>query len=95
MSDATLRAFARKYIWWKTEPDAMKYPDRIIAQVMNLGEFNDVQTLIDVVGSRELLRVLRESEAGVFSPKSWTYWHYRLTDCAVDQVPPMPLRRVA
>ena len=81
------------YIWWKTPQDALKYPDRLIAQVMNIGTFEDVCRLIELVGESALLQVLQHAEAGQFNERSWAYWHYRLTDIGVGQVPPMPVRR--
>lgn len=81
------------YIWWKTPQEALEYPDRIIAQVMNIGTYEDVCLLIKLVGEDTLLHVLQHAEAGQFSERSWAYWHYRLTDIGVDEVPPMPIRR--
>ncbi len=31
---------AAKYIWWKTPEEAMLYPERVVAQVMDIGQFN-------------------------------------------------------
>jgi hypothetical protein len=38
--------FAHKYIWWQTPESAVTSPHRIIAQVMNLGTFEDAQALL-------------------------------------------------
>ncbi|MGA8530240.1 MAG: hypothetical protein WB622_11030, partial [Acidobacteriaceae bacterium] len=38
-----LEKFARKYVWWKTAKEAMAHQDRIVIQVMNLGDYEDVQ----------------------------------------------------
>ena len=32
-----LLAFAQKYIWWKNPAESALFPDRIVAQVMELG----------------------------------------------------------
>lgn len=37
----TLKSFARKYIWWKTPDEAVALPERVIAQVMNIGDYAD------------------------------------------------------
>ncbi len=37
-----LAALARKYIWWKTPQEATRQPERIIAQVMDIGDYDDV-----------------------------------------------------
>lgn len=70
----------------------MKRPDRLIAQVMDIGIWEDVCSLAELVSKRVLLTVLRNAEAGQFSPRSWHYWWYYLTDIDIDEVPPMPER---
>ncbi|MGC1951072.1 MAG: hypothetical protein WA970_00500 [Gammaproteobacteria bacterium] len=88
-----LAGLARKYLWWKTPAEAMATPERVIAQVMNLGDFEDVQTLANRVGDEVLRDVLTQAEAGQFNARSWAYWHYRLGRAEVDHMPPMPTRR--
>jgi hypothetical protein len=68
-------------------------PARVIAQVMDIGDYDDVQALVLQVGDEVLREVLRHAEAGQFNERSWTYWHYRLGLAGVDEVPPLPLRR--
>lgn len=90
----TLKPLAKKYVWWKTAEEAVAMPYRVIAQVMNIGDYNDVQALVHLVGNDVLKDVLRHSEAGQFGKRSWAYWNYRL-GLADSQVPPMPQRRFA
>lgn len=89
----TLKHYAAKYIWWKTPDEAEKMPERVVAQVMNIGDYDDVQALAKAVGESYLREILDHTEAGVFSDKSWAYWHYRLGLCKPDRLPPMPQRR--
>lgn len=91
--DHPLKSFT-KYIWWKTPEEALQYPDRLIARVMDRGPWEDVCALIEIVGKEKLLDVLNHAEAGEFEPRSWSYWHYRLTDISLGEVPPMPERRI-
>lgn len=90
-----LRQFAAKYIWWKTPGEALQYPDRVIAQVMDIGDYDDVQKLVARVGDEYLRRVLVRAEIGQFSARSWAYWHYRLGLATPGKVLPMPLRGIA
>ncbi len=90
----TLKHLAKKYIWWKTPDEAIAMPERIIAQVMNIGEYADVQDLAHRVGDGVLRDVLTHAEIGQFNERSWAYWHYRLGLAAADHVPPMPIRRL-
>ena len=89
----TLRAFAAKYIWWQSPEEAVRFPRRVMAQVMELGNFEDTQELIRVCGTRKLAEVIWNAQAGWFSPRSWHYWHYRLHLAEVGRVPPLPTRK--
>jgi hypothetical protein len=95
ITKAALKPLASKYIWWKTEDEASNIPEQIIAQVMNLGDYADVQTLVLQVGDDVLREVIMHAQAGQFNERSWAYWHYRLGLCHVDQVPALPVRRFA
>ena len=92
-----LRGLARTYVWWKTPEEAMQYPNRVAAQVMNLGTWEDLTALIEAAGETYLRQVLRGAEAGQLDARSWHYWHYRLglAEYGVRPVPPMPARKVA
>ena len=92
---AALKLLAGKYIWWKTPEQAVAMPERVIAQVMNIGDYADVQALAHQVGDDVLRDVLTHAQAGQFSERSWAYWNYRLGLASVDHVPPMPVRRFA
>ena len=72
-----LQKLARKYIWWKTPEEAVARPDRIVAQVMNIGDYDDVQSVVHAAGTAYLCEVLKHAEVGQFDARSWTYWHYR------------------
>ncbi len=89
-----LALLARKYIWWKSPEDAVDQPERVIAQVMNIGDFEDIQRVEALAGTKVLARVLTQAEIGQFTPRSWSYWHYRLGIADIDKVPPLPARRL-
>lgn len=95
ISQESLKPFASKYIWWKTPEEAVVMPERVIAQVMNIGDYADVQALVSQVGDEVLREVLTHAEAGQFNERSWAYWHYRLGLSSVDHVPTLPVRRFA
>jgi len=89
-------ALARKYVWWKQPDEAMKNQRRVIAQVMNIGDFDDVRAALSAFGQEPFEDALAHAEAGWFSPKSWAYWHYRFRSVAPGhEVPPMPVRVVS
>lgn len=95
ISQESLKPLASKYIWWKTPEEALAMPERVIAQVMNIGDYADVQALVAHVGDEVLRDVLKHAEAGQFNERSWAYWHYRLGLSSVDHVPALPVRRFA
>jgi hypothetical protein len=87
-----LLRMARKYVWWKTPEDTLAQPQRVIAQVMDLGEFGDVNQMAEILGEDRLREVLVHAEPGQFRERSWEYWHYRLDLVEPEHVPPMPKR---
>lgn len=84
--------YAKKYIWFQKPEEAVKYPRRVIAQVMNFGEYDDVLSLSELVGDDALKDVIKNAEAGWFNKQSWNFWHYKLGLAEIDQVPPLPKR---
>jgi len=90
-----LKGLARKYIWWKTPEEALRAPQRIIAQVMNIGDYHDVQILANHLGNDALRQAIAHAEAGQFDERSWAYWHYRLELADVGEIPPLPARMVS
>lgn len=71
VSQESLKPLASKYIWWKTPDEAVVMPERVIAQVMNIGDYSDVQALASQVGDEVLRDVLTHAEAGQFNERSW------------------------
>ena len=94
LDQSLLKPYAKKYVWWKSPEEAIQFPARIIAQVMNIGDYDDVQNLLNQVGEESLRDVIQNAEAGQFSEKSWFYWHYRLRLAQYDKVPSLPVRKV-
>lgn len=89
-----LLPYAARYIWWKRPDEAIQFPYHVIAQVMDIGDYDDVVHLFAEVGETVFRNVLQYAEAGQFSPRSWAFWHYRLGLAELNQVPPLPQRNV-
>lgn len=88
-----LKRLAPNYMWWKTPDEALRFPNRLIAQIMDIGTFEDIRSLFQHVGAARLADVVRHAEIGWFRPKSWSYWHYRLgLTKTCEPPPPMPKR---
>jgi hypothetical protein len=88
-----LRRLAAKYVWWKTPDESLAMPESVIAQTMDIGDYDDLQALAQQAGDECLREVVRHAEPGQFSGRSWAYWHYRLGLARPGQLPPLPERR--
>ncbi len=89
-----LRQLAGRYIWWKSPEEALCQEDRVIAQVMDIGDFHDMEELRGAVGDDRLRVVLAGAGPGQFRPRSWHFWHYRLGLAKRPRdVPPLPERK--
>jgi hypothetical protein len=91
----TLISLGKKYLWWRSAEQALTMPRRVIAQVMNIGDYGDVQLVANIVGDETLRDILLHAEIGQFNPRSWAYWHYRLGLAEEGKVPPLPLRKLS
>lgn len=87
-----LKLLARRYIWWKSPEEAVREPRQVIAQVMNLGDWDDAVAMRQRLGDAALQDALTHAEAGQFNARSWTWWHYRLGLARTGEVPPLPAR---
>ena len=85
---------ARKYVWWLRPAEALEQPFRVVSQVMELGDYDDVCRVETALGRKALVSALRQAEPGRFSPPSWAYWHYRLRLARPGAVPPLPRRAI-
>jgi hypothetical protein len=88
-----LRPMAARLIWWEPAEQALRRPERVIAQVMEIGDCDTVLQLRRSLGDARLAQVLQQAEAGWFSPRSWSYWQRKLGVTPAGPVPPLPLRR--
>lgn len=65
---ALLQPLAARLIWWQSPRQSLRRPDRVIAQAMELGDFDSVLHLRQVLGDRRLAAVPRRAQPGWFSP---------------------------
>ena len=72
-----LETVARQLVWWQNPATSLARPDRLVAQAMTLGTWEDVR------------RVLTAPPPGVFDRRSWAYWHERF---GIRPIPPLPGR---
>jgi len=88
---AVLAELARRYVWW-SEDDGPS-DDLVIAQVMNLGTYDDIRRLEAVVSPADLRGVMLRARAGWISARSWSFWRGRLETAGCEPLPETPPRR--
>ena len=74
-----IEGFGRKYLWWKPGDGKPFSEDRIIAQTMNLGIYDDILLLEETVGRTRLVEVMSRAEPGWLNDRSWEFWRGRLS----------------
>jgi hypothetical protein len=89
----TIAEFSRKYLWWKPIGGEPHSEDRIIAQTMNLGTWDDILLLEETVGKSRLVEIMLNAEPGWFSDRSWEFWRGRLSCATGAAIPDQPPRR--
>jgi hypothetical protein len=88
----TIAKFGRKYIWWKPV-GGQHSENRIIAQTMNLGTYDDILLLEQTVGKSRLVEIMLHAEPGWISDRSWEFWRGRLSFATGAAIPDKAPRR--
>jgi hypothetical protein len=86
-----LSDFASRYIWWRDPQPPSE--DRIIAQVLNLGIYDDIRRLESAYTPQALRAVMLRAQPGWISPRSWSFWRVRLAQRGCAPLPATPPRR--
>lgn len=73
--------------------NAFRRPERIAEQVINMGDYDNVQDLVNASGKAFLRNVLRSAEIGQFNANALHYWLHRLGLADLGTVPPLQTRR--
>ena len=71
-----LEPIARELFWWQTPEDSLANSRRFLAQVMNLGTWEQIQMAKKAFDWNEFRDALVTAEAGWFEPRSWSLWHH-------------------
>ncbi len=90
--DPDLFRVAGRLLWWISPDEALKDPMRLVAQVMSLGSWNDVETVERIWGEEVFRAVMDDAPPGLFTARRWNYWHVRLGRLPA---PPLPRRSFA
>lgn len=74
-SEETLKAVAKKLIWWQPPEVSLRDVRRLVAQIMNLGTWEDVKFAQAHFGLAAFRDALEHAQPGWFEPDSWVIWH--------------------
>lgn len=86
-----LEHVAKRLFWWQPPSEALSDPIRFLAQVMTYGMIEDVLTAKRHFPESAFREVLTNPPAGVFDPRSWSYWHLVF---GISPAPPLPMRQI-
>jgi hypothetical protein len=83
----------RKYLWWAPIVGGRHLEERILAQAMNLGTFEDIRRIERTIGSNRLAQIMLQAAPGWFTERSWEFWRGRLSLALGTPLPEEPPRR--
>lgn len=90
---ALVEEISRRYLWWQAAEGAQHSPARMLAQIMNLGTYDDIRRIEAVFDPSDLAKVLADAEPGWFSARSWAFWKGRLSMSAGQTIQEEPPKR--
>ncbi|MCR4667661.1 MAG: hypothetical protein K5657_10310 [Desulfovibrio sp.] len=79
-------------VWWKSSEETLEDIPFLLRQIMTMGNLQQSEIMEKLFSKKCLLSALRDAKAGQMTPRAWHFWHYRLTDCRLGEIPPMPVR---
>ena len=90
---ALLDRLARAYVWWESPTGTGLSEDRLLAQAMNIGSYDDILLIEGTFGAERLASVMRSAQPGWFNPRSWEFWRGRLRHRGLEVRDMPPQRR--
>lgn len=81
-------ALLDRLFWWKDT--AALSPERVAAQAMVLGTWDDIREARERYGEEIFAKVLTAPPRGLFDAKSWSFWHKKTGRVPVPPLPDQP-----
>lgn len=82
-----LDKLAKKYIWWERPEWAYTHPQVFLANLMNIGAWEDIQLGRKILGDELFKQALIEAPPGYFSYRSWDFWHLKFNLLPIPDLP--------
>jgi len=92
-SQSLIDKLGRKYLWWRPVDGQPFSENRVVAQIMNLGTYDDILQLEAALGQAYLVDVMLRAEPGWISDRSWEFWRGRLSFATGAALPERAPRR--
>jgi hypothetical protein len=83
-----LDRLAPRYLWWNFSGSKDERTIRLLAQIMDLGTYDDIRAIERLWPPEELSILLDHAEPGWISPRSWSFWRGRLGYRSAETQPP-------
>lgn len=83
----------RRYLWWRPVDGLPFCEDRVVAQIMNLGTYDDILKLEAALGRPHLVDIMLRAEPGWLSDRSWKFWRGQLSFATGEALPETAPRR--
>jgi hypothetical protein len=93
VAEDIIAGFGRKYLWWQPVDGQPHSEDRIVAQTMNLGTYDDIILMEQTVGRARLVEIMLRAEPGWINDRSWEFWRGRLSFATGAVIPHEAPRR--
>lgn len=84
-----VEAIAQRVVWFETPAKSTVDTVRFLAYVMTYGDDADMREVRRYLSDDDLREALEHAPAGIFDPRSWSYWNLRL---GRYPTPPLPER---
>jgi hypothetical protein len=86
-----LEAIARRVVWFEPPEQSTADPIRFLAYAMTYGDDADMREIHRYLTDDDLREALDGAPAGIFDPRSWSYWNLKL---GKYPAPPLPEREI-
>lgn len=86
-----LSQVARRVVWFQSPEETLRDPVLFLNHVMTYGTVADLREVRAHFRDEDLREALRRAHPGIFSARSWSYWHLMLD---MGAPPPLPVRRI-
>jgi hypothetical protein len=91
---ALIADLEHKYMWWQPADGRRHAADRIIAQAMTYGTYDDIRRMETTLGCGRLYDVMLRAQPGWIDDRSWEFWRGRLSHRLGKPIPEEPPRRL-